>query len=207
MKRKFLSALLIGLIAFMAYSEETSVETPAVLIELNSGYSIGINIPNAVPIEMKLSYSFTKFGVTVAFGGDISEENGFHFLIGPTYYPINNNKMRLPVTLGFDVFAENGNYYYGLTGILAYHFVINKNLYIGINADANYYFNKTYEEITGYETKDAALGIDPITGNKIYPADQSGNPIYEITTPIKERLDHWGNYIKIKPMITIGFQM
>jgi len=41
-------------------------------------------------------------------------------------------------------------------------------------------------------------------GNKIYPIDKNGNP--RLTTRVMENKNHFGNYIHIKPTISIGFQ-
>ncbi|MCL2266769.1 MAG: hypothetical protein FWC17_03250, partial [Treponema sp.] len=53
----------------------------------------------------------------------------------------NSARIRLPLSLGLDVFLKDGNEaYLGAAGILSFHFVILKNLYAGINVSANYSF-------------------------------------------------------------------
>jgi hypothetical protein len=106
----------------------------------------------------------------------------------------------LPFSLGFDL-KINDTPYLGLGSILAFNYSLTKNIYLGINAEINYYINNPYEEITGH--KDAAIGIDE-NGDKVYQIDGKGNPI--LTTPIIETKNHFGSYIHIKPTIAIGRQ-
>ncbi|MDR3342539.1 MAG: hypothetical protein LBT14_07095 [Treponema sp.] len=143
-------------------------ETPSVLIELNTGYAIGIELPHSVPIEFKLVYPFTLFGFTLEVGTELSKDEGsaFHILFGPTVFVINNSKMRIPITIGLDLLANKNNTYLGLGGIIGYNYSITKNIYLAINIEINYDFNNLYEETVGY--KDAAIGVDEY-GNKIYP--------------------------------------
>jgi hypothetical protein len=181
-------------------------EIPSVLIELNSGYAFGENVDNAIPIEFKLVYPYTRFGITVE-GGTLlhSGSTGVHFFIGPTLFIINNPKIRFPISLGFDLLAQN-TIYYGLGGIISFNYSLTKNIYVGINTEVNYYFNTPYKEVVRIDVNDASVGIDPITGNKIYPIDKDGNPIYYTYTPIKENKNHFGTYIHIKPTMAIGIQ-
>jgi hypothetical protein len=177
-------------------------ELPSVLFEINTGYSLGIDLPGAVPLEAKLVYPFNWFGFTIEGGALFFDDIGYHLLLGPTFFVINNVKMRLPITLGFNITGTNkNNSYYGIGGIASFNYVITKNMYFGINLEINYNFNNPYEEIAGY--RDAAIGVDE-EGNKIYPLGPGNQPIKFM--PMMETKDHFGNYIHIKPTIGIGMQ-
>jgi hypothetical protein len=204
MNKIIIFLLFFTVLSFSIFSLDN--DDPFMFIELNSGYAIGIDTDNAIPLELKLIYPYNRFGLTVELGALFSEEEtGFHFFIGPTFFIINTPKIRFPVSLGFD-FMHLKTVYYGIGGIASFNYSLTKNIYIGINAEINFYFNNRYEEIVRIDQKDASIGIDPITGNKIYPMDKDGNPIYYSYTPIKENRDHYGAYFHIKPTITIGFQ-
>ncbi|MDR1956001.1 MAG: hypothetical protein LBQ30_04025 [Treponema sp.] len=178
-------------------------EIPSILLEINTGYSGGIDLPNSIPIEFKLVYPFKRFGFTLETGVLLSEDtNGFHIFMGPTIFFINNSKFRMPLSLGIDLLINHkSNFYAGIGGILSFNYVVSKNLYIGVNFELNYDLNNPYEEIVGY--KDAAIGVDE-NGNKIYPMDNQGDPIK--LYPIMENKDHIGNNIYIKPTICLGIQ-
>jgi hypothetical protein len=203
MKKAVFFFLLIVL-ASLIYSLDD--ELPTVLIELNSGYAFGKDLDSSMPIELKLVYPYTLFGFTVEFGPSLnSNSTGMHCFIGPTLFIINNPKIRLPISLGFDLFYQN-TIYYGLGSIISFNYSLTRNIYVGINTEINLHFNNPYEEVVRIDEKDASVGIDPITGNKIYPIDKNGDPIYYTYTPIKETKDHFGSYMYIKPTIAIGIQ-
>jgi len=166
-------------------------ETPAFLIELNTGYAIGINMPSSVPIEIKMVYPYNRFGFTIETGILLADNIGFHLFLGPTIFILNNPKIRIPVSLGFDIaILDKNKFYYGIGGIISFNYSLNKNIYCGFNLEINYNFNNPYNEIVGY--KDAAIGMDE-NGNKIYPIDREGNPV--LYMPILENRDHFGNNI------------
>ncbi|MDR2446529.1 MAG: hypothetical protein LBD58_04455 [Treponema sp.] len=48
-------------------------EAPSVLMELNTGYAFGVELPDAIPIELKLVYPFTRFGLTLESGVLLSD--------------------------------------------------------------------------------------------------------------------------------------
>jgi hypothetical protein len=183
------------------FSQEN--KTSDFLVELNSGYSIGINLPSAMPIELKLVYPFSRFGFTVEGGTFLlfEESPGYHIFFGPTFFVINNQKIRIPISLGVDITGYKNNLYLGAGGIVSFNYSLSKYLYAGINIEVNYDFISPYDKIIGY--KDAAIGVDE-GGNKIYPIDSKGNPIK--TTPITEKKYHFDNNIYLKPTIAIGMQ-
>jgi hypothetical protein len=78
-------------------------------------------------------------------------------------------------------------------------------LYIAINAEVNYYIDDRYSEVTGYKTVSAQTGVTS-DGTPVYPVDEKGKPLLTTVTPITETKNHRGNYLNIKPMISIGFQ-
>ncbi|MDR2393930.1 MAG: hypothetical protein LBD93_07235 [Treponema sp.] len=200
MKKVISIILFFALAGFTFGSEE---ETPNVLIELNTGYAIGIELPNSVPIELKLVYLFTRFGCTLQAGSLLSDDiRAIHIFLGPTFFAINNPKIRIPISVGIDVLSSNKNdSYFGIGGIISLNYSITKNIFCGINIEMNYDFNNPYEETVGY--KDASIGVDE-NGNKIYPIGPGGNPIYY--TPIRENKNHIGNNFYIKPTVGIGMQ-
>lgn len=200
MKRTFLGLLLIfGSVAVFGLDNET----PSVLIEANSGYAIGVNLPNAVPVELKLVYPFSRFGFTVELGPLFLHEKavGYHTFFGPTLFMINNSKIRVSLSLGPDMMGNKTKSYYGIGGLVSFNYSLTKNVYIGVNFEANYDFLTQEEEITGYE--DAAIGVDE-NGNKVYPIDNHGNPVK--LTPVTKNKNVIGNNIYIKPTIGIGWQ-
>ena len=203
MKRIFITLVLLFFV-FKAFSQE--FKEPAFIIELNAGYAIGIDLPNVIPIEIKLVYPVNRFGLTIESGALLGDNVGFHFFIGPTFFVMNNYRIRVPLSLGFDINVMNKSTYYGIGTIVSFNYFFHKNMFLGLNLSLNYNFNNPYKEVVRIETKDASIGIDPITGNKIYPMDKDGNPIYEIHTPIMENRNHFGKYIHIKPTISMGFQ-
>lgn len=178
-------------------------ETPHVLVEVNAGYAFGIELPNSAPIELKLVYPFALFGYTIEVGALLSDAvQAMHIFLGPTFFIINNSRIRAPISLGFDFLRNNKNRsYFGIGGIVSFHYSMTKNIFYGINIEINYDFNNPYEETVGY--KDAAIGMDE-NGNKIYPIGPKGDPIYY--TPVMENKNHIGDNFYIKLMIGIGMQ-
>jgi hypothetical protein len=198
--KKFISIILFLLLIGSAFGSED--EMPSVLVELNTGYAFGIELPNSMPIELKLVYPFRRFGCTLEAGTIFSNDvQAIHIFIGPTFFAINNSQIRVPISLGLDVLTNTNSSYFGVGGIVAFNYSIMKNIFIGINVEISYDFNHSYEETVGY--RDAAIGVDE-NGNKIYPLGSGGNPIYY--TPIMENKNHIGNNIYIKPTIGIGIQ-
>jgi hypothetical protein len=200
MKKIILTIFFFALSGFTFGLEK---EMPNVLIELNTGYAVGIELPNSVPIELKLVYPFTLFGFTLETGALLSDAvQSMHIFLGPTFFIINNSRIRVPISLGIDLVADNkNNSYFGIGGIVSFNYSITKNMFCGINIEINYDFSNPYEEIVGY--KDATIGVDE-NGNKIYPVGPGGDPIYY--TPVMENKNHIGNNFYIKPTIGIGIQ-
>ncbi|MDR0554641.1 MAG: hypothetical protein LBG76_07575 [Treponema sp.] len=178
-------------------------EMPSVLIETNVGYAIGVNLPHAMPVELKLVYPISRFGFTVEGGASFfyEEAPGYHLFLGPTFFVINNPKIRAPISIGLDIVGNKNNSYWGIGGLVSFNYSIRKNIYVGINLEINYDFNNPYEETVGY--KDAAIGIDQ-EGKKIYLLDPHGDPIKY--TLVKENKNHLGNNLYIKPTLGIGWQ-
>ena len=174
MKSKLIIFFLL-IFAVNAYTQE--YETPYFMVELNSGYAIGVDFPNAIPVEIKFTtYTYKNFGFTAQAGVLLEDDISFHSYFGPVFFIINNSKMRLPVSLGLDVFLLNGNEsYLGLGAAVSYQYVIFKNLYIGINVSVSYNFIGTEYEIKG---------VNQIKSNIVF-----------------------NNNFYIKPAIGIGFQI
>ena len=202
--RSFFVLFFITLSCFIFGQE---AETPSVLIELNTGYAFGINMDSSLPIELKMVYPYTRFGITIEGGALLHSDNkaGVHFFVGPTLFIINNPKIRLPISVGFDLMVKNSTYF-GLGGIVSFNYSLAKNLYLGINTEVNFYINHPYEEAVGIDTKDASIWTNPITGKKVYLTDKNGKNIEVIYAERKEMKNHFGRYIHIKPTIAIGIQ-
>jgi hypothetical protein len=107
-------------------------EIPSILIELNTGYSIGIHLSNSVPIELKLVYPFKLFGITLEVGSLLSNNiQAYHIFLGPTFFAINNQKIRIPISLGLDILGNrNKEIYFGIGGIGAFNYSLTKTIYI-----------------------------------------------------------------------------
>jgi hypothetical protein len=184
-------------------------ETPSFLMEVNTGFAAGIEMPGFVPAAIKFVYPYARFGFTMEAGGLFSnEKRAFNLFLGPAFFVVNNPKIRMPVSLGFNLLLGEGKKgtYYGIGGIFSVNYSLTRNIYAGINIGIDYNFDNPYEEVVRINRKDAAIGIDPTTGNKIYPVDKDGNPVYETNTPVKENRNHIGNYVYIKPTIAVGVQ-
>jgi len=154
--KKYILLILFAVCVTNAFSRDF-IEEPAYLLELETGYAFGINLQNSVPIEIKMVYPIFRFGFTLESGILLGENIGFHFFLGPTFFIINNTRMRVPLSIGLDLCTINNNLYYGLGGIISYHYVLHKNIYVGVNFSINYNINNPYEEIVGF--KDAAIGV------------------------------------------------
>jgi len=198
---KYWFLLILGLI-IIGYGFTMENEQPLFMMEINTGYSIGINQPNAIPIDIKIIYPYNRFGFTLEAGMAISDDIGYRLFLGPTFFVINNPKIRLPISIGYDINGiNNNNILHGIGIISSFNYRLNNMFYFTVNLNINYAFNESYNEIVGY--KDAAIGID-LNGNKIYAIGPNGNPI--LTTPIMEKRNNFGNYIHIRPTIGIGIQ-
>jgi hypothetical protein len=185
---------MLGLAAFSVFGQET--ERPIVMYEAGSGYNIGINMDGAIPLEIRMTIPFDDFGFILAGGVDFAENNGGHGFIGGTYFIFNNDKVRLPISLGFSISGNQRDSYLGISGLVSYHYVLAKDIYIGFNVEINYNFNHRYTDIIGNGEGMATNGVDGW-----------GNPITTFPSPKAEVVDHWGNYINIRPTICIGYQL
>jgi len=174
--------ILIFLLAFAANAYCQDYQTPYFMAELNSGYALGFDFPNAIPVEIKFTtYTYKNFGFTAQAGVLTGDNISFHTFFGPAFFIINNSKMRLPVSIGIDLFLKDGNEsYLGFGGIISYQYVITKNIYIGINVSASCNFIGTENKITG--------------------VNSNGSPVIESNIIFK-------NNFYIKPSIGIGFQI
>jgi hypothetical protein len=164
------------------------------MFEINSGYAIGFNLDNAIPIEAKITYSFTRIGFVLEAGSlIIPDQRTFHFFLGPSFYILkNSSRWRIPFALGFDQLSFKDNNYYGFGGIIALHYRIMNHLYAGFDIGFVYYFNNIYAELTGYRTIKTVFDDGTIKTQ---------------TVPIIENKNHFGNYFYFKPKILIGLQI
>jgi hypothetical protein len=191
--RNIFYILLLLFLAFSAFGQEN--EKPTVMWELGSGYGFGINMDSLAPLEIRMTIPFKNFGVIIAGGVDFANNIGGHGFIGGTYFIINNGKMRVPASFGFNVSGNKRNIYLGVGGLVSYHYILTNNIYMGINVEMDYNFNNRYTEII--------TNGSGITTNSV---DGSGNPITAFSSPDTEITNHYGSYINIKPSICIGIQ-
>jgi hypothetical protein len=169
------------------------------LIETNGGYSIGIDLPNGMPIEVKVSYPiFKKFGLMLEAGSlTAKESSGFHLLVGTTFFIANNDKFQIPVSFGYDFLTYDNKKYNGIGVILAYNHLLTKSFYLTGSVDFGYNFYQSYQSVIGYESKQTLIGKTK-GGEEVYQS----TPI-QITKDIKS----FENLFYIKPKIGIGFTM
>jgi hypothetical protein len=187
--KKLFFLLLFSTTSFIVFSQNNDL--PAFMLELNTGYSVGINLDNAVQIDIKLIYSFERFGFAVEAGSLFSTDySAFHLFLAPIYYFINADKWRLPLAVGLD-FINDKTSYIGIGGVIAIHYRLAKYIYTGFNIGITYAFNNIYDELTGYKT--TVTNFDDGTSKTQ-------------TTPIYESKNHYGNNFYIKPSLVIGLQ-
>jgi hypothetical protein len=189
--KKLIFLILFLIVSYTSFSHEDIT----FMTEINTGYAVGINLDNSVFLDARLSYLYKMVGFTVEFGSLFTPDKfSFHTFLGPMISIVNNEKWRVPLTIGFDLFYGK-TLYYGIGSSFSLHYKLTKNFYVGINLGITYAFNNVYDEITGYKT------------NKEVDDDGTGNAIFvERTVPIIESINHYGSYIYIKPSILIGFQ-
>lgn len=186
--------IIFAFIALNAFSQ--SDELPVFMFEVNSGYAVGVDLENAVQIDAKIISRFRNVGFLLEAGTlRTPDEPSVHIFLGPLVFFINDEKWRIPLALGFDLF-HGETLYYGIGGIVSAHRTLSNNIYTGINLGITYAFNNVYNELTGYSKR------------KELTDDGSGNAVYiERTVPVFEKKDHFGRYIYIRPSIIIGIQL
>jgi len=167
-------------------------ETPFAMYEIGSGYSIGINRDNSVPLEIRMVIPFGNFGIMVSGGADFVKENGGHAFLGVSYFVFNTKSMRVPVSLGFGISGNQKHFYMGFSGMASYHYMFTKNIYAAFTVEVNYSFNDRYNDIVGNGAGSPANGV-------VYP-------ITILPAPKTEETNHFGSYVYIKPTICIGYQ-
>jgi len=185
--KKIILLFLFFIISYTAFSQ--SDELPAFMIEINAGYAIGINLNNTIPVNVKLIYSYERFGFVAEAGGLFSDSSFFHLFLGPMIYVINIPKWRIPIALGFDIF-HGESLYYGIGSIFSAHYRLTNNLYVGLNIGITYAFNNVYEEFVEYRTITTIYNETTLTQ----------------TVPVYESKNHFGSSIYIKPSLSIGMQ-
>jgi hypothetical protein len=186
---------MLGFMTFSVFGQGN--EKPLSMYELGSGYGFGINMSTMVPLELRMTIPLGNLGFTLAGGADFAPNNiGGHGFIGVTYFAINANKMRLPLSFGLSVSGIKHNVYFGISGLVSYHYIFSNNLYIGANVEINYNFGNRYNEIVGNGDGTAKNGVDG-----------SGNTITVFPSPKTDTNNHWGSYVNIKPSICIGYQL
>ena len=190
--RKIIFIILFFSISCAVFTQEN---IPTFMFETNVGYAVGVNLDNALCFDVRITYPYEKFGFVLEAGSIFTpNKNSFHVFIGPMMFLLDNEKWRIPLSLGFDFFQGETSYY-GIGSIISGNFKFTKNLYAGLNLGIAFAFNNIYTEITGYKTSKEV--VDDGTGNAVF---------VERTTPILENKDHWGIYIYFKPSALIGLQ-
>jgi hypothetical protein len=186
--KKLIFLFLFSIVSYTSFSQ--SNDLPAFLVEANVGYAVGINLDSAVKIDIKVMYTFTKFGFALEAGSLLTPDKySFHVFAGPMMFFINNEKLRVPLAIGFDLF-QGKTLYYAIGTCLSLHYRLTKYIYAGINLGITYAFNNVYDEIVGEKE------------NKIVYLEGTFTQLI----PIIESRSHYGSYIYIKPSISIGFQ-
>ena len=146
-------------------------------------------------VDVKFIYSYQRFGLVLEAGNLFTNESSVHIFMGPMINIINTEKLRVPLTIGFDLFHGN-TLFYGVGGTASIHYILTKRLYLGLNAGFSYVFNNVYNEITGYNTIREVVD------------DGMGNPVFaDRNVPIIERKNHFGNYFYFRPSILIGIKI
>jgi len=187
--------LLLLFSSYFAFSQDN--DPPNFMAELNAGYSIGINLDNAFNLDVRFYYpAIKRFGLVLEAGGLFSQDTKyFNLFIAPMFFVINTEKWRVPVAVGFDLFAGD-TFFYGIGGLAAVHYSITRNFYVGFNFGVTYAFDNRYDELTGYR-KENYFYTDPATG---FVKEGSRD------VPVYETKSHFGSYIYLKPSIVIGIQ-
>jgi hypothetical protein len=166
-------------------------ELPVFMVEINSGYATGINLNNAALCEIRLLYPYKRFGFAIGAGGIFAHKyKAFQGVLGPMFLFINNDKWRLPLIIGGSILSTTTDYF-GISGILAVHYRLQKNIYIGTSIDVSYYFNNMYKEYVG-DQKTITRFDDGTTKTQ--------------TVPIMQNTNHYGNSFYIKPSMVLGLQ-
>jgi hypothetical protein len=185
MKKIILTLLLFIFMLGFTFSEDL----PTFLVETNVGYSIGIKLENALQIDARLIYSFRTFGITLQAGSLLTDKSTIHLFIAPAYYFLNNQKIRIPLAVGFDLF-HGKIVSYGIGSMLSVHYRLSKKFYAGGNLGLTYIFNKVYDEFVGYETKKIVYNETILTQ----------------TLPVYESKSHYGVSFYIRPSLVVGLQ-
>jgi hypothetical protein len=179
MKNLVLALSIFSLLAGYAFSDDL----PAFLIEANSGYSLGINLNNAMQFDVRLYYPIRKFGLAVEGGGLFTQSNSlFHFFIGPVMHFVNTPQWRVPVILGIDIMVGKSAHF-GIGGTVSVHRRLAKYFYAGLNLGIVYAFYHAYDEITGYRNNQELADVPIIENNKGF-----------------------GNSLYLKPSLVVGLQ-
>lgn len=186
--KKALFLILFLSISCIAFSQE--YKFPAFMVEANTGYAIGINLNSAMQVDLKLTYLFNRFGFIVEAGSILTPDKAsVHIFLGPMMVFMINEKWRVPVAFGFDMFYGN-TFYYGIGAIASAHYILTKTMYAGLNLGITYAFNNIYDEFIGYRT---------ITN--VY-----NEGTFTQTVPVYETKDHYGSYVYLKLSAVFGFQ-
>jgi hypothetical protein len=186
-------AIIISFLLFITCSVFSYTdELPAFMIETDTGYATGINLDNAVHVDIKLLYPYTRFGFVIEAGGLFSAEHSiFHSFLGPMVFIVNNANWRIPLALGVDILMAD-TAYFGVGSILSVHRRLSNYIYTGLNFEFIYAFDNIYRELTGYETTVIRFD-DGTTKTQTVPKFESKN--------------HIGNNFYFKPSILIGLQL
>jgi hypothetical protein len=101
--KKVLLVYLFLIISYNAFSQNNGL--PAFMIETNAGYAIGVDLDSAMEINVRLIYAMQRFGFIGEVGSFLTpEKNSGHIFIAPMMFIINNEKWKVPLAVGFDLF-------------------------------------------------------------------------------------------------------
>jgi hypothetical protein len=189
--------LLVPLFLIIA-TDIFSFEEPAILIDPFIGYSFG-SIAQVPTIDVRLSYPYKIFGLSIEAGTGIGETD-FHFFLGPMVHA-DFDKIRLLGSVGLALISAS-SFYTGLGGFFEMNYIFAKNFFVSVGVELNYSFYKNQQEVTGYEAVVPIGFVDDETGTitPVYPPGPR-------TKPKIENVGSYSNNFLIKPQISIGFQL
>ena len=188
MKKRVILLFFLFFCAFLTWG----IDTPYFMINLNTGYSVGVNIADGIQYNMNLFYPGERVGLAVEIGVlNIENSNFFHFFAGPMIFLYNSVKWRVPLALGLDILGGDNSAYHGIGCLMSAQYVMSSNFYLGINLGFSYLLNNLFPVQTGTRQV-SSLSAD--------------GTIVTQTTPVLENKNHIGTRFHIRPSILIGFQ-
>jgi hypothetical protein len=183
--KKILFSILFLIITYTLFSQNN--EQPSFMVEVNTGYAIGVNLDNTIQIDTRLYYPIERFGFTVEVGSFIQDESLFRILFAPMMCIINTSDWRVPFILGMDVKAGD-NSYFGIGGAISVHRKLTNYFYAGFNLSITNYLIHSYREFVGYRIETIIYNEETFTKN----------------VPVFEDKRDFGSRFYFKPSFVIG---